>query len=48
MPDDTAPASQKSTRLADYRAPDWLVDSVALDFDLAPSATREMARDAQP
>ena len=44
MPDDTAPASQKSTRLADYRAPDWLVDSVALEFDLAPSATRVKAR----
>ncbi len=43
-PAPSAPAPQQSTRLADYRAPDWLVDSVALDFDLAPSATRIKAR----
>jgi len=40
----SAPAPQQSTRLNDYRAPDWLVGSVALDFDLAPSATRIKAR----
>jgi len=40
----STPTPQQSTRLADYRAPDWLVDSVALDFDLAPSATRIKAR----
>ena len=48
MSPDSAPdstlAPQQSTRLADYRAPDWLVDSVALEFDLAPSATRIKAR----
>jgi aminopeptidase N len=31
-------------RLADYQAPDYLVDEVHLDFDLAPSATRVKAR----
>jgi aminopeptidase N len=30
---------QTPTRLADYRPPDWLVDHVRLDFDLAPHAT---------
>ena len=44
MRPDSAPPPQKSTRLADYRAPDWLIDSVALEFDLAPSATRVKAR----
>ncbi|HUS54436.1 MAG TPA: aminopeptidase N [Thermohalobaculum sp.] len=44
MRTDEAPSPQQSTRLADYRAPDWLIDSVALDFDLAPSATRVVAR----
>ncbi|MCH8952665.1 MAG: aminopeptidase N [Proteobacteria bacterium] len=34
----------QATRLADYRAPDWLIDGVALEFDLAPSATRVKAR----
>ncbi|MFQ5564931.1 MAG: aminopeptidase N [Paracoccaceae bacterium] len=44
MPNDTATTPQQSTRLADYRAPDWLVDGVALAFDLSPSATRVKAR----
>ncbi|MEE8456158.1 MAG: aminopeptidase N, partial [Limibaculum sp.] len=44
MHPDSTPMPQQATRLADYRAPDWLVDSVALDFDLAPSATRVKAR----
>ncbi len=44
MRTESTPASQQSTRLAEYRAPDWLVDSVALDFDLAASATRVTAR----
>jgi aminopeptidase N len=44
MRPDSAPPPQRSTRLADYRAPDWLIDSVALDFDLAPSATRVKTR----
>jgi aminopeptidase N len=30
--------------LADYQAPDFLVDEVRLDFDLSPSATRVKAR----
>jgi aminopeptidase N len=44
MRTEDAPTKQPSTRLADYRAPDWLIDSVALDFSLAPSATRVVAR----
>jgi aminopeptidase N len=44
MRTDEAPSQQQSTRLADYRAPDWLIDEVALDFDLAASATRVKAR----
>ena len=39
MRNDVAP-EQTPTRLADYRAPDWNIDSVKLVFDLAPSATR--------
>ena len=35
---------QTPTRLADYRPPDWLVERVRLEFDLAPSATRVRAR----
>ena len=31
-------------RLADYTPPDFLVDEVHLDFDLAPGATRVKAR----
>src|SRR5581483_2370351 len=31
-------------RLADYTPPDFLVDEVHLDFDLAPSATKVKAR----
>ena len=31
-------------RLADYQAPDYFVDEVHLDFDLAPRATRVKAR----
>src|SRR6185503_4697751 len=48
MPDalpDTAPAAAPSTgpqptRLADYRPPDFLVDTVDLIFDLDPADTR--------
>ncbi len=32
------------TRLVDYRPPEWLVERVALTFDLAPAATRVRAR----
>ncbi|MEO1492306.1 MAG: aminopeptidase N [Pseudomonadota bacterium] len=39
MRTETAP-DQTPTRLADYAAPDWLIDRVSLVFDLAPSATR--------
>ncbi|HEY1426522.1 MAG TPA: hypothetical protein VGF50_07610, partial [Caulobacteraceae bacterium] len=31
-------------RLADYTPPDFLVDEVSLDFDLAPSKTRVKAK----
>jgi aminopeptidase N len=31
-------------RLKDYRAPDWLIDRVELDFRLDPSATRVFSR----
>ncbi|HUF87820.1 MAG TPA: aminopeptidase N [Thermohalobaculum sp.] len=44
MPSETAAAPQAKVRLADYRPPDWLVDRVALSFDLAPQATRVTAR----
>jgi aminopeptidase N len=44
MRTETGKQTQQSTRLADYRAPDWLVDSVALIFDLDPTATRVKAR----
>jgi aminopeptidase N len=44
MRNDEAPPPQRSTRLADYRAPDWLIDNVALNFDLVASATRVKAR----
>ena len=32
-----------TVRLADYRPPDWLVPTVALDFDLSPEVTRVRA-----
>jgi len=44
MRTDTAKTPQTKTRLADYRAPDWLVDDVSLAFDLHSSATRVRAR----
>ncbi len=40
---DAAPASP-TVRLADYRAPDFLVDSVHLDFQLDPARTRVKSR----
>jgi len=43
MRTETGRSTQQSTRLADYRAPDWLVDEVSLVFDLHPSATRVRA-----
>ena len=39
MRPETSP-DQTPTRLAEYRAPDWMIDEVKLVFDLAPSATR--------
>lgn len=39
MRTDTAP----TIRLSDYQAPDWLVDTVHLDVDLHPTATRVRA-----
>ena len=32
------------TRRDAYRAPEWLVPEIALDFDLDPAATRVLAR----
>ncbi|MGF1553650.1 MAG: aminopeptidase N [Paracoccaceae bacterium] len=40
----TATPRDQTVRLADYRAPDWLVERVSLDVDLAPRATRVTAR----
>src|SRR3546814_8438943 len=36
----------KTIRLADYRAPDFLVETIDLTFDLDPKATRVTARSA--
>ncbi|WP_315762853.1 aminopeptidase N [Sphingomonas sp. Y38-1Y] len=38
-----APAVPKTVRRADYRPPEWLVPTIALDFDLDPAATRVRA-----
>ena len=40
---DAAPASP-TVRLADYRAPDFFIDSVHLDFQLDPARTRVNSR----
>lgn len=37
------PATPHVTRREDYRAPDWLVPQIALDFDLDPARTRVKA-----
>ncbi|WP_340108769.1 aminopeptidase N [Pikeienuella sp. HZG-20] len=42
-PENAAPRADKTTRLADYRAPDWLVRETRLTFDLHPTATRVTA-----
>jgi aminopeptidase N len=42
MRDDVGTTAQ-SVRLAEYAPPAWLVESVALDFDLRPRATRVLA-----
>ncbi|TMJ14378.1 MAG: aminopeptidase N [Alphaproteobacteria bacterium] len=39
-----APAAPSVIRRADYRPPDWLVPSIALDFDLDPARTVVKAR----
>ena len=39
----TAPQTPHITRREDYRAPDWMVPEIALDFDLDPTATRVRA-----
>jgi len=45
MIDVTTPLAQPTvTQRSDYRAPDWLVPDVSLDFDLDPSITRVRAR----
>jgi aminopeptidase N len=38
-PGETAPSAPRSVRLADYRAPDYLVDTIDLRFELDPAAT---------
>ncbi|MBO9713024.1 aminopeptidase N [Sphingomonas sp.] len=38
-----AAQAPKVTRREDYRAPEWLVPEIALDFDLDPAATRVRA-----
>lgn len=40
---DALAATPHITRREDYRAPDWLVPKIALDFDLDPAATRVTA-----
>src|SRR5436190_1948431 len=40
MPDASLDKPPQPTRLADYRPPDFLIDSVALEFDLGESDTR--------
>ncbi|HSX55362.1 MAG TPA: aminopeptidase N [Sphingomonas sp.] len=40
---DALAATPHITRREDYRAPDWLVPEIALDFDLDPAATRVTA-----
>ncbi len=43
MRTETAPEAPAPVRLADYRPPAWLIDTVALDFDLHPTETRVRA-----
>jgi aminopeptidase N len=40
MPDASLDTPPQPTRLADYRPPEFLVDTVELTFDLAPADTR--------
>src|SRR5437879_1594727 len=40
MPDASPDTPPQATRLADYRPPDFLIDSVALEFDLGDTDTR--------
>src|SRR5439155_9452311 len=40
MPDASLDTPPHPTRLADYRPPDFLIDSVALEFDLGETDTR--------
>ncbi len=44
MPDTHAPAAPHETRLADYRPPSFLIDTVDLEFTLDPGATIVRAR----
>ena len=39
----TAAQAPKVTRRDEYRAPDWLIPHIALDFELDPAATRVRA-----
>ena len=38
------PTTPRETRLADYRPPDFLIDTVELSFDLDEAATRVRSR----
>jgi aminopeptidase N len=44
MRTETGTTPDQSIRLADYRAPDWLIGNVSLEFDLDPTVTRVKAR----
>jgi aminopeptidase N len=44
MPDASDLAPHQTIRLADYRPPDFLIDSVALSFELGEDATRVKSR----
>ncbi|HET9459612.1 MAG TPA: aminopeptidase N [Sphingomicrobium sp.] len=44
VPEEPSPPTHLTIRREDYRAPDWLVPEIALDFALDPEATRVRAR----
>jgi aminopeptidase N len=44
MPDASLDTPPQPTRLADYRPPEFLVDTVELTFDLEPAATRVLSQ----
>ena len=46
MPDTRADTPPQPTRLSDYRPPDFLVETVDLEFDLDPAETRVVSNSA--